>query len=156
MFIKVEPADFFMYRVILIFDLEKPDSEDQDVRGYLAEEELEPRYQSMGELDERQCEFMQFGGCYLGKHLDSISRIQRNAVEIELLTAEIEGHLNTPGGLDLQLSPEQRPTAIAELARGFQQESSFQTDDNGDLIAVLDGDAVRAAARRLTADPTHP
>ena len=69
-----------MYRVILIFDLESPDSEDPDVRGYLAEQELEPRYQSMGELDQRQCEFLQFGGCYLGKHLDSISRIQRNAV----------------------------------------------------------------------------
>ena len=140
-----------MYRVILIFDLERPDSEDQDVRGYLTEHELEPRYQSMGELDERQCEFMQFGGCYLGKHLDSIGGIQRNAVEIELLTAEIEGHLNAPGGHALQLSAEQRPTAIAELARDFQQESSFQTAENGDLIAVLDGDAVREAARRLTA-----
>jgi hypothetical protein len=155
MFIKVEPADFFMYRVILIFDLEKPDSEDLDVRGYLAEQELEPRYQSMGELDERQCEFLQFGGCYLGKHLDSISQIQRRAVEIELLTAEIEGHLNAPGGPASQISPEERPTAIAELASGFQQESSFKTDDNGDLIAVLDGDAVREAARRLTAGSSH-
>jgi hypothetical protein len=77
MFIRVEPADFFMYRVILIFDLERPDSEDQDVRDYLTETELEAKYQSKGELDERQCEFLQFGGCYLGKHLDSIGRIQR-------------------------------------------------------------------------------
>ena len=31
MFIKVEPAEFFMYRVILVFDLESPNSEDQNV-----------------------------------------------------------------------------------------------------------------------------
>ena len=32
MLIKVEPADFFMYRAILIFDLENRDPEDQQVR----------------------------------------------------------------------------------------------------------------------------
>ncbi|MCI0800000.1 MAG: hypothetical protein J4O06_14570, partial [Chloroflexi bacterium] len=93
MFIKIEPAEFFMYRVILIFDMESPDSEDQEVRDYLEEHELEPRYQSTGELDQRQCEFLQFGGCYLGRHVDSIGQIQRKAVEVELLTAAIRGHL---------------------------------------------------------------
>ena len=55
MFIKVEPADFFMFRVIMTFDLEYPDSEDQDVLDYLTEHELEPRYLSQGEFEERQC-----------------------------------------------------------------------------------------------------
>ena len=32
MFIKVEPAEFFMYRVIMVFDLESPDSEDPAAR----------------------------------------------------------------------------------------------------------------------------
>ena len=151
MFIRVEPADFFMYKVILIFDLERPDSEDQDVRDYLTENELEAKYQSTGELDERQCEFMQFGGCYLGRHLDSIGRIQRSAVEIELLTEEIETHLNAGASQPLELSAEQRSEAVATLAKDFQQEESFQTDENGNLVAVLDGDAVREAARKLAA-----
>ena len=151
MFIRVEPADFFMYRVILIFDLERPDSEDQDVRDYLAENELEAKHQSKGELDERQCEFLQFGGCYLGKHLDSIGRIQRSAVEIELLTEEIETHLNAAVAQPLELSAEQRSEAVAALAKDFQQEESFKTDDDGNLVAVLDGDAVREAARKLAA-----
>ena len=98
MFIKVEPADFFMFRVIMTFDLEYPDSEDQQVRDYLTEHDLEPRYTSQGEFDERQCEFMQFGGCYLGNHLQNISQIQRVAVETELLTAEIRVHLNSRSG----------------------------------------------------------
>ena len=130
MFVRVEPADFFMYKVILIFDLERPDSEDQSVRDYLAENELEAKYQTKGELDERQCEFLQFGGCYLGRHLDSIGRIQRSAVEIELLTEEIETHLNA-AAQPLELPSEQRSEAVATLAKDFQREESFQTDENG-------------------------
>ena len=151
MFIKVEPADFFMYRVILIFDLESPDSEDQQVRDYLAEHELEPRYQSAGELDDRQCEFLQFGGCYLGRHLEGIGQLQRSAVEVELLTAEIEGHLNVSAGEAFHLPEERRQETVTELVRDFQQESAFETGENGELIAVLDGDAVREAARQLVA-----
>ena len=41
MYIKVEPAEFFMYRVIMIFDLEQPDPEDQEARDYMEEWELE-------------------------------------------------------------------------------------------------------------------
>ena len=142
-----------MYRVKLIFDLEQPDSEDQQVRDYMTEHELEPRYLYNQELDERQCEVMQFGGCYLGRHLDLIGQIQRNAVEVELLTAEIEGHLNASTSEDLLLPEEQRQDTIATLVQDFHQDSSFQTAENGDLVAVLDGEAVLAAAQRWTALP---
>ena len=93
MLIKVEPAGFFMYTVQLIFDLDRPDSEDGTVRDYLTDNELEPRYQTTGEYEGRQSEVMQFGGCYLGRHLQSVGQIQRRAVEVELLTAEVENHL---------------------------------------------------------------
>ena len=151
MFINVEPAEFFMYRVKLIFDLEQPDSEDQQVRDYMTEHELEPRYLSTQELDDRQCEGMQFGGCYLGRHLDNIGKIQRNAVEVELLTAEIEAHLNASTTEDPPLPEEQRQGTIANLVEEFHQDSSFETAENGDLMVVLDGQAVRAAARRRIA-----
>jgi len=153
LFINVEPAEFFMYRVKLIFDLEQPDSEDQQVRDYLTEHELEPRYLSSMELDERQCEVMQFGGCYLGRHLDRIGQIQRNAVEVELLTAEIEGHLNASTAEEMLLPEEQRQDAIANLVQEFHQDSAFETAENGELRAVLDGESVRAAARRRMAVP---
>ena len=141
-----------MYRVILIFDMESPDSEDQEVRDYLEEHELEPRYQSTGELDQRQCEFLQFGGCYLGRHVDSIGQIQRKAVEVELLTAAIGGHLADAIAEDAGLTEQQRQAAVAELVPEFHEESSFQTAENGELIAVLDGEAVRAAAHQLAAN----
>ena len=152
MFIKVEPADFFMFRVIMTFDLEYPDSEDPDVRDYLTEHELEPRYLSQGEFEERQCEFMQFGGCYLGRHMESIFQIQRVAVEIELLTAEIRVHLDVSPDTATPLAEGQQ-AAIARLAKDFHQDSSFQTNENGELIVVLDSDAVLAAASRLATAP---
>jgi len=141
-----------MYRVKLIFDLEQPDSEDQQVRDYMTEHELEPRYLYNQELDERQCEVMQFGGCYLGRHLDRIGQIQRNAVEVELLTAEIESHLNASTSEEL-LPEEQRQDTIADLVQEFHQDSAFETAENGDLKAVLDGESVRTAARRRMAVP---
>ncbi len=149
MFIKVEPADFFMFRVIMTFDLEYPDSEDQQVRDYLTEHDLEPRYLSKGEFEDRQCEFMQFGGCYLGNHLQNISQIQRVAVEVELLTAEIRVHLDASPDGTIPTADDQQQAAIAQLVKDFHEDSSFQTNEHGELIVVLDGDEVRAAASQL-------
>ena len=150
MFVQVEPADFFMFRVKLIFDLENPDSEDQQARDYLKEQELEPRYLSTADLDGRQCEIMQFGGCYLGnKHLDELAQIQRRAVEVEVLTEEIQEHLAAAGN---ESREDSEKSVVAALVEEFHQESSFQAAENGELVAALDGDTVRAAARRLVAE----
>ena len=144
MLIKVEPAGFFMYTVQMIFDVENPDAEDGTVRDYLADNELEPRYQSTGQYEGRQCEVMQFGGCYLGRHLQSVGQIQRRAVEVELLTAEVESHLTA---LAVDLPAE----TVAALAADFHQESAFQPNEAGELTAVLDREVVREAALRLGA-----
>ena len=152
MFIQVEPVDFFMYSVKLFFDLDEPNAEDQAVRDYLAANELEPKYQGTGALegfDGHQCEVMRFGGCYLGKHLERIGQIQRHAVEVELLTAAITEHLQAPMPGGPPLSEAERTTAILRLVEAFHQDSSFTTGDNGELVAALDGDAVREAAHRL-------
>ena len=149
MFIKVEPADFFMYRVKLIYNLEVPDSEDQGVRDYLVEHQLIPKAQSTGEFEGRQSELMVFGGCYLGRHLTEIGQIQRRAVEEELLTEEIQRHLSASSQDDLELEEEKRQEAVAELVQTFNQESSFQTNEKGELEAVLDREAVVEAARQL-------
>ena len=151
MLIKVEPADFFMYRVILVFDQENGDSEDQQVRDYLAEHELEPRYQSSGEYEGRQCEVMQFGGCYLGRHLQQIGQIQRHEVEVELLTAEVERHLEDSSPQAPSFPAQARQEAVAQLVQNFHQEASFQNADSGELVVVLDGEAVREAARQMIA-----
>ncbi len=149
MFIQVEPAGFFMYTVRLIFDLENENSEDQQVREYLSEKELEPKYQWNADFDNSQCEFMQFGGCYLGRHLESIGQIQRRVVEVELLTAEVESHLNFLAAEAMPEDESRRQKTIAALVEEFNQESSFQPNENGELTAILDGEEVRTAAQRL-------
>ena len=152
MLIKVEPAGFFMHSVQMIFDLENPDAEDGPVRDYLADHQLEPRHQSTGEYEGRQCEVMQFGGCYLGRHLQGVGQLQRHAIEAELLTAELERHLTAlapelaaaaPG---TELSKEQRQEIATALTPTFHREESFQPNEQGELAIVLDRDEVRAAA----------
>lgn len=153
MFIKVEPAGFFMYTVQLIFDPASPDSEDQEVRDYLTDHELEPRYQYQIEEGGRPCDVMQFGGCYLGKHLQSVGQIQRHAVEVELLTAQVEAHLADlalPQLADVESGDgELRQETVAALVSELHQESAFQADENGELAVALNREEVRAAALRL-------
>ena len=156
MFIKVEPAGFFMYTVQLIFDPSSPDSEDQEVRDYLADHELEPRYQYQIEEGGRPCEVLQFGGCYLGRHLQNVGQIQRHAVEVELLTAEVEGHLAALALPQLLAAEsgdgELRRETVAALVSELHQESAFQPDDNGELMVSLDREEVKTAALKLLGD----
>lgn len=161
MLIKVEPAGFFMHSVQMIFDLTNPDAEDGPVRDYLADHQLEPRHQYTGEYEGRQCEVMQFGGCYLGRHLQSVGQLQRQAVEAELLTAELESCLAAlapeltaaaPGldatALELELPEQRRREIAAALTPTFHRAESFQPNEQGELAIVLDRDEVRAAAQQ--------
>jgi hypothetical protein len=152
MFIKVEPAEFFMYRVILVFDLESPNSEDQEVRDYMTEWELEPKYQRTGDFEGSNSEIMQFGGCYLGRHLGKISEIQRSHVEREIITAEI-ARLLDESDEPVAIPEASRQQTMQQLVAAFHQPEAFQPNDEGLLEAVLDAPAVRQAARELLAAP---
>ena len=152
MFIKVEPAEFFMYRVILVFDQESPNAEDQEVRDYMNEWELEPKYQWTGDFEGSNSEIMQFGGCYLGRHLGKISEIQRSHVEREIITAEI-GLLLDDASDPVSVPDDRREETVLQLVQTFHVPEVFQPNDDGLLEAVLDAPAVRQAARDLLAAP---
>ena len=150
MFIKVEPAEFFMYRVILVFDLESPNSEDQEARDYMTEWELEPKYQWTGDFEGSNSEIMQFGGCYLGRHLGKISEIQRSHVEREIITAEIAQLIDDPEQ-PVAIPDAMRQEALQQLVAAFNVPDVFQPNADGLLEAVLDAGAVRKAAEELVA-----
>ena len=155
MYITVEPAGLMMHTVKLVFDPSDPAAEDQEVRDYLSHYELEPRYHWFAEiegLEGRQCEIMQFGGCYLGRNLQNIGQIQRRAVETELLTAEIERHI-AAGNLPALAAADaaERPAAIAAMRDEFRQEENFGLDDANELRATLDIAAVQKAGERVLA-----
>lgn len=138
-----------MYTVQMVFDVERPDPEDQPIRDYLAEHELEPRYQWEANHDGRKGQWLQFGGCYLGNHLQGIGRIQRHAVEVEVLTQEIARCLESVSSEIEFSSEDQRRWVGSVLVREYQRESTFQINDNGELSAVLDRVEIAAAIQRL-------
>ena len=155
MYITVEPAGLMMHTVKLVFDPADPAAEDQQVRDYLARHELEPRYHWFAEIEGlagRQCEIMQFGGCYLGRNLQNIGQIQRRAVEAELLTAEMERHI-AAGALPALASAgeSERAAAIIAMLDEFRQEENFSVDDANELRATLDAALLQPAAERALA-----
>ena len=79
-----------MSAVFLAFSTEHPDPEDEAIKAYLNAHELIPKAQGTDKLEDQDFEVMYFGGCYLGTHLDVISAMQRQAVEHQLLTVDIE------------------------------------------------------------------
>ena len=151
MIIKVEPAEMFMYRVILISNLETPDPEDQEIRDYLEANELEPKYRSQGDFEGRHSESMQFGGCYLGRHTGEITLIQQRYVEAELIAYEINRHLGESDS-PVEIPEGLREDALAELLQDFNNENAFRETDDGKYEVALDGEKVREAARAMLAD----
>ena len=88
MIIRVEPKDFFMSTILLLFDQTHPDPEDEEVKRYLHERGLEPKRTSDNASQEQYGVVWQFGGCYLGGHLDAIADLQKKYLEAEMLADE--------------------------------------------------------------------
>ncbi|MCH9009932.1 MAG: hypothetical protein IIC21_04840 [Chloroflexi bacterium] len=150
MYLKVEPKDWNMYSVMFYFDMTRPNSEDDEVRRYLSENGLEPRRVGEDQLEERKFEVLQFGGCYLGSHMQAISAIQRRAMERDLLLDAIprlltDGPENAARERFEALPDAMREKALDSLAKKFHVEPSFAIDGQDQVQVVLHAPAVQQA-----------
>jgi hypothetical protein len=141
--IKIEPKEFFMYAVFLAFSTEHPDPEDEAIKAYLNAHELIPKAQDTDKFEDQKFEVMYFGGCYLGKHLDVISDMQRQAVEHQLLTVDIERILQATTAPETRRVADQIPAPqmqglIATLVQEFHQDTSFGANEAGYLRVTLE------------------
>jgi len=156
--IRVEPKEFFMYSIFFAFNKAHPDSEDEAVKAYLEERELEPKAKWVDTLDDQEHDVMYFGGCYLGRHLQVIGDMQRKAVEREMLTKKIESTLKettdpTTRSVADSTSEPRLKEMVASLAQEFhQQESSFGTDEEGFLKVALEPDLIQQRFMELAGD----
>tara|TARA_B110000014_G_C19879513_1_gene455242 strand:+ start:226 stop:687 length:462 start_codon:yes stop_codon:yes gene_type:complete len=149
MFLKVEPAGFFMYTVQIMFDPTNPDSEDDGVRNYLLDHALEPRHEWIEQIEGKDCNWMQFGGCYLGNHLQEIGKLQRTAVEEELISEEITRTLESLDDCELAINPQNLDSVRHKLAQEFHNEDNFSVNELGELEAVIDPEALKDVLRRI-------
>jgi hypothetical protein len=141
--IKIEPKEFFMYAVFLAFSKEHPDPEDEAIKAYLDAHELIPKAQGTDKFADQEFDVMYFGGCYLGKHLEVMSDMQRQAVEHQLLTVEIERILQATTTPETRRVAEKTPepqlkALIANLAQEFHQDASFGANEAGYLKVILE------------------
>jgi hypothetical protein len=141
--IKIEPKEFFMYAVFLAFSKGHPDPEDEAIKAYLDAHELIPKAQGSDTFDDQEFDVLYFGGCYLGKHLDVIGDMQRQAVEHQLLTVAIERILQDTTAPETRRVAEKTPepqmqALIATLVQEFHQDASFGANEAGYLKVTLE------------------
>ena len=132
-----------MYAVFLAFSKERPAPEDEAIKAYLDAHELIPKAQGTDRFEDQECDVMYFGGCYLGKHLEVIRHMQRQAVEQELLTVEIECILQEMTAPETRRVADQIPAPqmqalIANLVQEFHQDTSFGANEAGYLRVTLE------------------
>ncbi len=148
MIVRVEPKDWNMFSVSMLFNKEHPYPEDQAVGDYLADHGLVPKRESETRLEGVDWSVMSFGGCYLGRHLNYISEIQRQAVEREALAAEVGDVLRGTSNDDvrgkfLSLDDSQVQAALTRLVDELHPQASFEADAEGLCKATVDAAAVR-------------
>jgi hypothetical protein len=120
-----------------------PDPEDEAIKAYLDAHELIPKAQGSDTFDDQEFDVLYFGGCYLGKHLDVIGDMQRQAVEHQLLTVAIERILQDTTAPETRRVAEKTPepqmqALIATLVQEFHQDASFGANEAGYLKVTLE------------------
>ena len=155
--IKVEPKEFFMHAVFLAFNPEQPDAEDKEVKAYLDERELFPKAQGTQILDGEEFDVMYFGGCYLGRHLQTMYDLQRKGVEREMLTSEIERILGDSERTETATlgdgSESHFKELVSRLAEELHQELPFTVDEEGSLQVTVEPALVRQKFAAAAATP---
>jgi hypothetical protein len=154
MIIRVEPKEFFMSTIYLIFDRQRSEPEDEEVKRYLAERQLEPKRTFETTHQERDSQVWQFGGCYLGKHLDVIVDIQRKHLEEEILAHEIPRLLKEGEDVEVhqtvgELSACRMQELVDMLVKEFHRESSFGSDEEGCVKVTLEPAVVQQRFKEL-------
>lgn len=157
MIIRVEPKEFFMSTVYLIFNKAQTEPEDTEVKHYLEERQLKPRREFETPYQEQDCLVWQFGGCYLGQHLEKIADIQRRYIEAEVLASEIPRLVQDGADTEVRqamenLSPAGLQDLMGALVKEFHQDSSFGSDQEGHMQVTLEPAVVQQRFKALLAE----
>ena len=138
-----------MYTVQLMFDCAFPTSEDAQVKSYLVEKQLEPRVEWEETIEGRDYQLMQFGGCYLGNHLQEIGNLQRSAVETELIAEAVAQFLDEGSCDSTEFDLDARSGIEKHLISKFNSENYFSINESGELAADIPTEELLIAFREI-------
>ncbi|HEX2171026.1 MAG TPA: hypothetical protein VHL09_01100 [Dehalococcoidia bacterium] len=158
MWIEMEPADVFMFRISLLFSRVSPDPEDAWIREYLEKNQLEPRRTFETEREGEPLEVLQYGQCYLGNHLYTIRDLRRRGIERMLVRQAIpelldnirEDPATREGISDAPLSD----AAVEAIAERIHPAAEFVQDEEGRVAVGIEPDLLRSVYLEVTGGVT--
>lgn len=149
MWIEIEPGEMLMLRIGLCFAPQHPEPEDAWVKDYLAENGVEPRRQITLEREGEPIEILQFGQCYLDRHVPALRDLRRRGIErsaiqwaIPVILADA-GHPLTDIGIDPEDAAGQ--AFIARVAERVHPEATFEPGEEERIRVGLEPAVILAA-----------
>lgn len=153
MWIDVEPGDLLMMRYLLCFERGDPDPEDAHIRAYMRTHKLEPRRVWTGERQGVACEVVQFGQCYLDRHLQVIESLRIRGIAAGGLAVALRD-LPALAEMTAGMTDQNLRDLAWDLAQpALEQEALLADGDDPTRIHVDAEFLERAVRERLVAVP---
>ena len=157
MIVETEPNGLTMVLFKLYFNQQRADPEDTWVLEYLKEHSLEPRRELMEENEGIPYKVLQFGQCYLGRHVPSLRELYQRGIEYTVLTQHIVSCLPQAEDPGVRAFAESSSDAdIAEVSRtlaaSLHERAQFAETADHDLGVAIAADAISEAFHELRID----
>jgi hypothetical protein len=157
MIVETEPNGLTMVRFKMYFNQQRADPEDTWVLEYLKEHSLEPRRELMEENEGVAYKVLQFGQCYLGRHVPPLRELYQRGIEYTVLAQHIVSCLPQAEDPDVRAFAESSSDAdIAEVSRtlaaSLHERAQFAETADHELGVAIAADAISEAFHELRID----
>jgi hypothetical protein len=159
MIVETEPSGLMMIRYKLYFNQQMPDPEDPWILAYLQEHGLEPRRELYEEHEGVPYKLLHFGQCYLGRHVEPLSKLYQRGIEHTVLAQHLLECLNNTDDPALRtataaLDDAARQALTRTLAVQLHATTQFETTEDKNLRVVIEETVVREAFKRMCSVPS--
>ena len=157
MIVETEPNGLSMVLFKLYFNQQRADPEDVWVLDYLQEHSLEPRRELAEEHEGISYKVMQFGQCYLGRHVPPLRELYQRGIEYTVLAQHIASCLPQAEDPVVRAFAESSSEAeVAEVSRtlaaSLHERAQFAETAEHTLGVAIATDAIDEAFHELRID----
>src|SRR5262249_44665599 len=152
MWIETEPGEWPMMRYLVCFELGNPYPEDPHVKAYLRKHGLEPKRMWTDRRAGVACEVLQFGECYLGRHVEEIDALRERGVVASAVDVALQQSIAT-AGVVAEVRRDELPDLAWRLAEQLLMRGAVRASDASTGLSV-DEEVLKEELLRAIGLPT--